>query len=67
MRRTNEGCKARAGGGRRLRGEGAAQFLFDVVIEREHAQAAIVGEQRADERAAERLAGGLDQQHGMLA
>ena len=50
------GLQSGAGGGRRLRVEGAAEFLFDVVIEGEHAQAAVVGKQRADEGAAERLA-----------
>ena len=66
MRRTKDGCNPVpvAGGG--LRVEGAAEFFFNVVVEREHAQAAIVGEQRTNQRAAQRLAGGLDQQHGML-
>src|SRR5713101_5979863 len=58
------GLQSGVGGGRCLRAESAAEFLFDVVIEREHAQAAVVGEQGANQGAAERLAGGLDQQNG---
>src|SRR5437879_3227923 len=60
------GLQSAAGGGRRLRAEGAAEFLFDVVIEGEHAQAAVIGEQGTDQGAGQRLARGLDQQDGIL-
>src|SRR5207302_11318885 len=60
------GLQSAAGRGRRLRAEGAAEFFLDVVIEGEHAQAAVIREQGTDQGAGQRLAGGLDQQAGIL-
>ena len=61
MRRTKEGCKPVlvAGGACGLKARLSSSS--SAVIESEHAQAAVVGEQRADEGASERLAGGFDQ------
>src|SRR5713101_8564178 len=61
------GLQSGVGGGRCLRAESAAEFLFDFVIEREHAQAAVVGEQGANQGAAARVAGGVDKQDGRSA
>lgn len=61
------GLQSRARGRRHLRGESAAEFFFDAVIEGEHAQSAVVGKKRPHQSTAERLAGGFDQQHRMFA
>ena len=60
------GLQSGAGGGRSLRGKGAVQFLFDGVIEGEHAQRAIVREQWTNQGAAERLPRRFDEQDGMF-
>src|ERR1700681_5029031 len=60
------GLQSGAGGRRRLQTESAAEFFFDVVIEGEHAQAAVIGEQGTDQSTGERLAGSLDQQDWIL-